>query len=349
MVIDFFGLAEAEVRQRYPAAYQHILLRVKLERIENAAPSYRGAMVAVRRATAGTAGARSSDCPATSRPSRPRSTACSAFCRPRCCRTTCSSASRREDAFHLGVLSSRIHVAWALRPADAGRSTASTTRPAASTRSPSPTATAAQRTNIAAIAEELDALRRTRLDAHPQLTMTGLYNVLEKLRAGQPLTTGRARHPRCRPGLHHAPAARRARCRGGRRVWLAGRPRAGRDRRARGGAQPRAARRGGGGAGALAAPRIPGPRRARRARPGRDAGRGGRGAGLPPWPARDPERYVALRASIALAPRARPNSPAASAAPTPARCARCWRRWPPSAKPGVARMGGISADTRRRL
>jgi hypothetical protein len=53
---------------------------------------------------------------------------------------------------------------------------------------PFPLASASQRAKIAALAEELDTLRRTRLDAHPQLTMTGLYNVLEKLRAEQPLT-----------------------------------------------------------------------------------------------------------------------------------------------------------------
>ena len=53
---------------------------------------------------------------------------------------------------------------------------------------PFPDATPTQRDSIGALAEELDALRRARLDAHSQLTMTGLYNVLEKLRANAPLT-----------------------------------------------------------------------------------------------------------------------------------------------------------------
>jgi hypothetical protein len=37
---------------------------------------------------------------------------------------------------------------------------------------------------IRAIAEELDAYRKRVLEEHPHLTLTGLYNVLEKLRAG---------------------------------------------------------------------------------------------------------------------------------------------------------------------
>ena len=53
---------------------------------------------------------------------------------------------------------------------------------------PFPAATPAQAAEIAALAEELDALRKTRLAAHPQLTLTALYNVLAALRAGQPLS-----------------------------------------------------------------------------------------------------------------------------------------------------------------
>ena len=53
---------------------------------------------------------------------------------------------------------------------------------------PFPAATPAQAAEIAALAEELDALRKARLTAHPHLTLTGLYNVLAAIRAGQPLT-----------------------------------------------------------------------------------------------------------------------------------------------------------------
>ena len=97
-----------------------------------------------------------------------------------------------DDAFHLGVLSSRIHVAWSL--AAGGRLGVGNDPVYVKTRCfdpfPFPDATPSQRATIAAIAEELDALRRTRLDANSTLTMTGLYNVLEILRAGRTLTPG---------------------------------------------------------------------------------------------------------------------------------------------------------------
>ena len=40
MVIDLFGLQEAEVRQRFPDVYQWVLERVKPERDQNNRASY---------------------------------------------------------------------------------------------------------------------------------------------------------------------------------------------------------------------------------------------------------------------------------------------------------------------
>jgi hypothetical protein len=92
-----------------------------------------------------------------------------------------------SDAFILGVLQSRFHVAWT-------RAAAGTLedRPRYQTQVsfdpfPFPAAMPPQRAEIAAIAEELDAHRKARLAAHRQLTLTGLYNVLAALRAGKPL------------------------------------------------------------------------------------------------------------------------------------------------------------------
>ena len=42
--------------------------------------------------------------------------------------------------------------------------------------------------HIRNLAEQLDSHRKTQQAAHPGLTLTGMYNVLEKLRAGEPLT-----------------------------------------------------------------------------------------------------------------------------------------------------------------
>ena len=52
---------------------------------------------------------------------------------------------------------------------------------------PFPDATHQQQTEIAALAEELDALRKRVRASHSFLTLTMLYNVLEKARAGATL------------------------------------------------------------------------------------------------------------------------------------------------------------------
>ncbi len=41
---------------------------------------------------------------------------------------------------------------------------------------------------IRTLAEQLDAHRKARQAAHESVTLTGLYNVLDKLRRGEPLT-----------------------------------------------------------------------------------------------------------------------------------------------------------------
>ena len=53
---------------------------------------------------------------------------------------------------------------------------------------PFPAASEAQRQTIRDLAEQLDAHRKRVLATHQDLTLTGLYNVLEKLRAGEALT-----------------------------------------------------------------------------------------------------------------------------------------------------------------
>lgn len=95
-----------------------------------------------------------------------------------------------DDAFFLGVLSSRLHVTWAL--AAGGRlgvgndSRYNKTRCFDPFSFPDPLDDAKAR--IRALGERLDSLRKDVLEKHQQLTMTGLYNVLEKVRAGEPLT-----------------------------------------------------------------------------------------------------------------------------------------------------------------
>ena len=56
---------------------------------------------------------------------------------------------------------------------------------------PFPAATAEQQARIRELAEQLDAHRKRQQAQHPTLTLTDLYNVVEKLRAGQPLATAK--------------------------------------------------------------------------------------------------------------------------------------------------------------
>ncbi len=95
-----------------------------------------------------------------------------------------------EDAFFLGVLSSRIHVVWAL--AAGGRLGVGNDPRYNKTRCfdpfPFPYPPKAARVRIRELGERLDAHRKEVLAKHSQLTMTGLYNVLEKLRAEETLT-----------------------------------------------------------------------------------------------------------------------------------------------------------------
>lgn len=94
-----------------------------------------------------------------------------------------------DDAFQLGVLSSRIHVVWAL--AAGGRLGVGNDPRYTKTQCfdpfPFPAATDAQRQRIRDLGEQLDRHRTSRLAAHDALTMTALYNVLEKERAGESL------------------------------------------------------------------------------------------------------------------------------------------------------------------
>ncbi len=94
------------------------------------------------------------------------------------------------DATILGVLQSRFHVQWMLAQGNwlGVGNDPRYLKTQAFNPYPFPAATPAQSVTIAAIAEELDAHRKTRTAEHPHLTLTMLYNVLEKLRANTPLT-----------------------------------------------------------------------------------------------------------------------------------------------------------------
>ena len=95
-----------------------------------------------------------------------------------------------DDPVFLGVLSSRIHSVWALvLGGRLGVGNDPTYNKSASFDSfPFPVPRETQAERIRDLAEQLDAHRKRQQAAHPEVTLTGMYNVLEKLRTGEALT-----------------------------------------------------------------------------------------------------------------------------------------------------------------
>jgi hypothetical protein len=94
-----------------------------------------------------------------------------------------------DDPFYLGVLSSRAHEVWVVEGAKATLED----RPRYNVSVcfdpfPFPDCTDGQKQRIRELGEALDAHRKRQQAAHPGLTITDMYNVLEKLRSGEELT-----------------------------------------------------------------------------------------------------------------------------------------------------------------
>ena len=94
-----------------------------------------------------------------------------------------------DHAWHLGVLSSRIHLDWTF--ANCGLMGVATfeqghryTKSKIIDTFPFPETSSERKKVMAAIAEDLDATRRAALDDSPSLTMTGLYNFVAAIRDG---------------------------------------------------------------------------------------------------------------------------------------------------------------------
>ncbi len=98
-----------------------------------------------------------------------------------------------DHAFSLGVLSSRCHRNWALEQGGLLGPTPRYSKSRCFDPFPFPDATDAQKAMIGAIAEELDATRKLVLAENPDLTLTGLYNLLEKIHALAPEEEDQAR------------------------------------------------------------------------------------------------------------------------------------------------------------
>ncbi|MCY1703856.1 class I SAM-dependent DNA methyltransferase [Deinococcus sp. SL84] len=188
MVIDLFGLTAEEVQAQYPEVYQHVRLTVKPERDANRDAAIRQNWWLHGRT-------RSSFRPALSGLPRYIATVETSkhrffqFLGEEILPDNMLVAIASDDAYVLGVLSSRFHVAWAL--AQGGRLGMGNDPRYNKSRCfetfPFPDATPEQQQAIREKAEALDAHRKRQLERHPKLTMTDMYNALEALRRGEVL------------------------------------------------------------------------------------------------------------------------------------------------------------------
>ena len=183
LVIDLFGLAIDEVRQRFPEVYQHLLLTVAPEHLLNNRAGYRDNWWTFGEPR---------------RELRPALAGIDRYI------ATIETAKHRvfqfldrailpdnmlvviaaRDAVVLGVLSSRPHRLWAALSGGTLEDRPRYSKSRTFDPFPFPACDDARARRIAAVAEDLDAHRKAVLDEHPHLTLTGLYNVLERLRAG---------------------------------------------------------------------------------------------------------------------------------------------------------------------
>ncbi|PHS74133.1 MAG: SAM-dependent methyltransferase [Porticoccus sp.] len=185
-VIDCYGLSDDQVRIQYPKLYQWLLERVKPDRDVNRDKDLRNKWWLHRR---------------NNEDMRSSLAELSRYI------VTVMTSKHRvflfldrsvmpdqmlvniavDDSSILGVLSSRIHFLWAL--AAGGRLGVGNDSRYNKTRCfdtfPFPELEESQAGNIRQLAEQLDTLRKRQQEEYPELTLTGMYNVLEKQRLGE--------------------------------------------------------------------------------------------------------------------------------------------------------------------
>lgn len=187
-IIDLYGLEPEEVQDLYPRVYQHVIDYVKPERDSSrdkgfrekwwlfgrTRPMLRSALKGLSRfiVTPETAKHRFF-----------------VFQDKKVIPDHMLIAIAVSDAYYLGILSSKIHTTWAFSAG--GRLGYGNDSRYNKTKCldpfPFPDSTIAQKETIRDLSERLDAHRKRQQSLHPKLTMTGMYNVLEKLRVEKAL------------------------------------------------------------------------------------------------------------------------------------------------------------------
>jgi hypothetical protein len=188
-IIDLFSKTEQIARQDYPSLYQWILERVKPLRDQNKRQSYRERWwifgeprTAMRTALQGL-----KRYIVTLETSKHRFFL---FLSGDVVPDHTLFAIALDDAYGLGILSSKIHVTWTLSPAGSRLGVGNDYRYRNNTcfdPFPFPDCDEQQKARIRELGEQLDAHRKRQQAQHPRLTITEMYNVLDKLRRDEPL------------------------------------------------------------------------------------------------------------------------------------------------------------------
>jgi hypothetical protein len=187
MVIDLFGLTQAEVREKFPEVYQWLYERVKPERDQNRSKTLRENWWLHRRLRQDLRDMLKdvSRYIATVETSKHRFFV---FLDKDILPDNKLVNIALDDAYFLGVLSSRIHVTWVLAAGSRLEDRPVYVKTTCFETFPFPDASEAQKQRIRELAKQLDAHRKRQQAQHPKLTLTDIYNVLEKLRANAPLS-----------------------------------------------------------------------------------------------------------------------------------------------------------------
>lgn len=186
-IIDFFGLSESEAQGKWASLYQRLLDRVYPERRQNKRAAYREKWwifaeprPAMRKALIGLTRFIVTPNTAKHRPF--------IFAKCEMLPDTTVYAIASDDAAMLGLLSSRAHLVWALNSGSTLEDRPRYVSKETFLPFPFPDADEQQKARIRELGEQLDAHRKRQQALHPSLTITEMYNVLERLRAGAELT-----------------------------------------------------------------------------------------------------------------------------------------------------------------
>ena len=181
-VIDLLGMSEEETRSKFPEVYQWILDRVKPERMQNNRASYREKwwVFGEPRSRLRRAWGSVKSMIGTPRTAKHRFFT---FLPEGVIPETEVIAIATDDPLHLAVLSGTIHVLWSRFTGTKLESRPRYNSSRVFSTFPFPAATESQKSRIRELGEQLDAHRKRQQQLHEKLTMTGMYNVLEKLRS----------------------------------------------------------------------------------------------------------------------------------------------------------------------